>query len=84
MKGMVADLVLILTNVSYFVSHSSDCLCLPSCSALHDENNSNDESIKGKSLGEDHHKDKGDKDVVLAIGANTSITNNTDGETGSQ
>ena len=54
------------------------------CSGRHDENDGNDESVKGKSLSEDHHQDKGNKDILLTIGAYTSITNNADSEASSE
>ena len=53
-------------------------------SSLHDEDNGNDESIESKGLSEDHHKDEGDEDIVLSIGAYTSISNYSNGETCSQ
>ena len=53
-------------------------------SILHHKNDSNDESVKSESLSEDHHKDESNENVVLSIGANTCITNNTDSKTSSQ
>ena len=53
-------------------------------SAGHDEHNSNDEAVKGESLSEDHHKDKSNQNILLPVGANTSITDDSNGETGGE
>ena len=45
------------------------------------QNNSDNESVKGKSLGENHHEDKGDQDISLSVSTDTSVTNNTNAET---
>ena len=53
-------------------------------SAGHYEHDGNDKSVKGEGLGEDHHEDEGNKDILLSISTYTSITNNTNGQTSSK
>ena len=48
------------------------------------KHDSDDEAIKGESLGEDHHKDKSNQDISLSVATNTSVTNDTNAETGSE
>ena len=48
-------------------------------SAGHDEDDCNNESVKCESLSEDHHENEGNKDILLSVGTNTCITNNTNG-----
>ena len=48
------------------------------------QNNSDNESVKGKSLGENHHEDKGDQDISLSVSTDTGVTNNTNAETSSK
>ena len=51
------------------------------CSGGHDEDDGDDEAVKGERLSEDHHKDECNQNILLSVGADTSITNNTDSET---
>ena len=48
------------------------------------EHNGDDESVKGESLGEDHHENKSDKDISLSISTDTSVTDDTDAEASSE
>jgi len=48
------------------------------------KDDSDDEAVKGKSLGEDHHKDKGDQDISLGVTTDTSITDDTNAKTSGQ
>ena len=54
-----------------------------SCSALR-EDDGDDEAIQGQSLSEDHHENERNQDISLSVAANTSVTDNTDAETGSE
>ena len=54
-----------------------------SCSALR-KDDSDDEAVQGQSLGEDHHENECDQDISLSVATDTSVTNNTNAETGSQ
>ena len=47
------------------------------------KNDSDDEAVKGESLGEDHHKNKGDQDISLGVTTDTGITDDTNAESGS-
>lgn len=55
-----------------------------SCSAGHYEDNGDDEAVEGESLSEDHHKDQGNQNILLAVRAHTSVANNTDSKTSSK
>ena len=48
------------------------------------EDDGDNESVKGESLGEDHHEDKSDQDISLGVSTDTGITDDTNAETGSE
>jgi hypothetical protein len=47
----------------------------------HDGDN---ESVKGESLGEDHHENKGDQDIPLGVSTDTGVTDDTNAKTGGE
>ena len=51
------------------------------CSAGHDEDDGDDEAVESERLSEDHHQDERNQNILLSVGADTSITHNTDSET---
>ena len=48
------------------------------------KNDSDNESVKGESLCEDHHKNKGDQDISLSVSTDTGITDDTNAKTSSE
>ena len=53
-------------------------------SAGHHEHDGDDEAVKGEGLGEDHHENEGNKDILLTVGTYTGITNNANSQTCSE
>jgi len=47
-------------------------------SRRHYEDNGDNEAVKGESLSEDHHQNERNQNILLSVGADTSITDNTD------
>ena len=45
---------------------------------------SDDEAVKGESLGEDHHKNKRDQDISLGVSTDTGVTDDTNAESGGE
>ena len=60
-----------------------EVVCIPLVSALR-KNDGNNESVKTESFSEDQDKDHTNEDVFLGVGADTSVTDNTNGEASSQ
>ena len=54
------------------------------CSRGHYEDNGDDEAVQGEGLSEDHHQNERNQNILLSVRADTSITNDTNGETGGQ
>ena len=54
------------------------------CSGGHDEDDGDDEAVESERLSEDHHEDEGNQNILLSVGAHTSISNNTNSETSSE
>jgi hypothetical protein len=48
------------------------------------EHDGDNESVKGESLSEDHHENKGDQDIPLGVSTNTGVTDDTDAKTSSE
>ena len=48
------------------------------------KNDSDDEAVKGESLGEDHHKNKRDQDISLGVSTDTGVTDDTNAESGGE
>ena len=48
------------------------------------KNDSDNESVKGESLCEDHHKNEGDQDISLSVSTDTGITDDTNAKTSSE
>ena len=48
------------------------------------QNDGDNQTVQTKSLSEDENKDDSDVDVLLSIGTDTSITSDTNAETGSE
>ena len=48
------------------------------------EHDSDDEAIEGERLGEDHHKNQGNKDISLGVSTDTGVTNDTNAKASSQ
>ena len=57
---------------------------VPHSSGRHYEDNGNDEAVKGERLGKDHHQNERNQNILLAVGADTSVADNTDSQTSSQ
>lgn len=53
-------------------------------SAGHYENNGDNESVKGEGLSEDHHENERNQNILLSVGAHTSVTHNTDSKASGQ
>ena len=58
-------------------------VCIPLVSCL-GKDDGNDKAVETKGFSEDQDKDHTNEDVFLGVGTHTSITDDTDGETGSQ
>ena len=48
------------------------------------EHDGDDETVKGQSLSEDHHKNESDQDISLGVATDTSVTNNSNAEASSE
>ena len=48
------------------------------------EHDSDDESIEGERLGEDHHENQGNKDISLGVSTDTGVTYDTNAKASSQ
>ena len=57
------------------VLFQTSCLISLVASAGHYKHDGDDKAVKGESLGEDHHKDQSNKDILLSVGSYTSIAN---------
>ena len=55
-----------------------------SSSGGHYENNGDDEAVKSEGLSEDHHENERNQNILLSVGAHTSVTHNTDSEASGQ
>ena len=51
-------------------------------SAGHYEHDGDNESVKSEGFGEDHHEDESNEDILLTIGTDARVTDDSDGETG--
>ena len=60
-----------LTGRSYLIGYAGS-------SRRHNEDNSDNESVKSEGLSEDHHQNERNQNILLSVGADTSITDNTD------
>ena len=48
------------------------------------EHDSDDESIEGERLGEDHHENQGNKDISLGVSTDTGVTDDTNAKASCQ
>lgn len=53
-------------------------------SSIHNHDDGDNKAVEGEGFSEDHHKNERNQNILLPIGANTSVANDTNGQTSSE